>query len=89
MESNTKKLVAVGVLLAATVGIAMAQSSGLSGKFYDSVVSKYPGYIVHEVPESGDVYLLVSKENIIIVSKSENIIGKIKIREVISIPNVK
>ncbi|NJL73926.1 MAG: hypothetical protein HC892_01635 [Saprospiraceae bacterium] len=72
MTPFEKKVALVAGLLVIGGGIAMAQSpkGKKSAKFNsveDALKTTYSDYKVHQIPESGDSFLLVSPTNVAIV----------------------
>jgi hypothetical protein len=88
MERNTKIMVAIGGVLLAT-GIWSSIASAKTKPTFDEMLSaKYPGYKVSEVPESSNVYLLISSEYVVIATKEDNIFGGVKVKEILKVSNV-
>ena len=84
-----KKLVVTGILLLAVGVTAMAMAPKNQVKFDEILATKYSGFQVNEIPDSSNVYLLISKDFAVILSKEETIFGGVKSKEILRVPLAK
>ncbi len=84
---NNKFLIALSAML--LIGGVSSYAAGVKNRktLLERIMEAYQGYVIHQIPESGDVYLLVSAKDIVIIAIKENIFGKVEFQEVIRVPN--
>jgi len=84
---NHKFLVALSALL--IIGGVSSYAAGTRNRktLLERIKEAYQGYSINQIPESGDVYLLISIKDVVIIAKRENIFGKLEFEEIIRVPN--
>lgn len=80
-----KKLIVSAILFAAVGATAMAMAPKNKLKFDEILATKYAGFKVNEIPESSNVFLLISNEFAVIVSKEETLWGGAKAKEILRV----